>query len=241
MSTSNHWQQIKAIFYSAQGYAPADRASFLKSACGDDEAMRQEVESLLAADETNDDFLGTPAYELMAGVLANEKMEFVAGQEVGPYTILSSLGTGGMGQVYLAQDSRLPRKVALKVLPVDVARDERRVQLFEHEAQAASRLNHPNVCMILEIGTGPDGRRFIAMEHIDGVTLRDLMEQRRLSPAEALDVTIQVAAALAAAHAAGIVHRDIKPENIMLRPDGYIKVLDFGIAKLSETLSPHRD
>jgi len=94
----------------------------------------------------------------------------------------------------------------------------------------------PTVCMILEIGTAPDGRRFIAMEHIDGLTLRDVMEQRRLAPAEALDLAIQVAAALAAAHAAGIVHRDIKPENIMLRPDGYIKVLDFGIAKLNETL-----
>lgn len=236
MSTWNNWQRIKAIFNSAQECAPADRASFLNSACGDDESIRQEVESLLAADETNEDFLGTPAYELMASVLTNEKTEFVTGQEVGPYTILSSLGTGGMGQVYLAQDSRLPRKVALKVLPVEVARDERRVQLFEHEAQAASRLNHPNVCMILEIGTGPDGRRFIAMEHVDGLTLRDLMEQRPLAPAEALDVAIQIAAALAAAHAAGIVHRDIKPENIMLRPDGYIKVLDFGIAKLSENL-----
>ncbi|MDX6497221.1 MAG: eukaryotic-like serine/threonine-protein kinase [Blastocatellia bacterium] len=236
MSTWAHWQRIKAIFHSAQECAPADRASFLDSACGDDGSMRQEVESLLAADETNEDFLGTPAYELMAGILADEKTEFVAGQEVGPYTILSSLGVGGMGQVYLAQDARLPRKVALKLLSMEVARDERRVQLFEHEAQAASRLNHPNVCMILEIGTAPDGRRFIAMEHIDGVTLRDLMERRRLAPAEALDVAIQVAAALAAAHAAGIVHRDIKPENIMLRPDGYIKVLDFGIAKLGESL-----
>jgi len=236
MSTWKQWQQIKAIFHSAQECVPADRASFLNSACGDDESMRQEVESLLAADETNEDFLGTPAYELMAGVLADEKAEFATGQEVGPYTILSSLGAGGMGQVYLAQDSRLPRKVALKVLSAEIARDERRVQRFEHEAQAASRLNHPNVCMILEIGTTRDGRRFIAMENIDGLTLRDLMERRRLGPAAALDVAIQVAAALAAAHAAGIVHRDIKPENIMLRPDGYVKVLDFGIAKLTESL-----
>lgn len=236
MSTWAHWQRIKAIFHSAQECAPADRASFLNSACGDDESMRQEVESLLAADESNENFLGTPAYELMAGVLDNEKDEFVAGQEVGPYTILSSLGVGGMGQVYLAQDARLPRKVALKLLSAEVARDEQRVQRFEHEAQAASRLNHPNVCMILEIGAAPDGRRFIAMEHIDGLTLRDVMERRRLAAAEALDVAIQVAAALAAAHAAGIVHRDIKPENIMLRPDGYVKVLDFGIAKLNESL-----
>ncbi|MFZ0751891.1 MAG: serine/threonine-protein kinase, partial [Pyrinomonadaceae bacterium] len=236
MSTWAHWQRIKAIFHSAQECAPADRASFLDSACGGDDSMRQEVESLLAADETNEDFLRTPAYELMAGILTDEKTEFVAGQEVGSYTILSSLGAGGMGQVYLAQDARLPRKVALKLLSAEVARDERRVQRFEQEAQAASRLNHPNVCMILEIGTAPDGRRFIAMEHIDGLTLRDLMEQRPLAPAEALDLAIQVAAALAAAHAAGIVHRDIKPENLMLRPDGYIKVLDFGIAKLSESL-----
>jgi serine/threonine protein kinase/Tol biopolymer transport system component len=241
MITHEHWQRIKAIFHSAQEYVPADRASFLNSACGDDESIRQEVESLLAADETNEDFLRAPAYELMAGVLADKKAEFVAGQEIGPYTILSSLGAGGMGEVYLAQDSRLPRKVALKVLSADVARDERRVQRFEHEAEALARLNHPNVCMILEIGAMQDGRRFIAMEHIDGMTLRDLMEQRRLAPAEALEVAIQVAAALSAAHAANIVHRDIKPENIMLRPDGYIKVLDFGIAKLNETLSPPGD
>lgn len=241
MSTWAYWQRIKTIFHSAQEYAPADRASFLDRACGDDESMREEVESLLAADEGNEDFLGAPAYELMAGVLADEKTEFVAGQEVGPYTILSSLGAGGMGQVYLAQDARLPRKVALKLLSAEVARDEQRAQRFEHEAQAASRLNHPNVCVILETGTAPDGRRFIAMEHIDGLTLRDLMERRRLAPAEALDVAIQVAAALAAAHAAGIVHRDIKPENIMLRPDGYVKVLDFGIAKLNETLPRRED
>ncbi len=230
MSTRKHWQQIKAIFHSAQDYAPADRASFLDRACGDDYSIRQEVESLLTADETNEDFLGTPAYELMAGVLGDEKTEFVPGQEVGPYKILSSLGHGGTSEVYLAQDSRLPRKVALKVLAAEIARNERWVQRFEHEARAASSLNHPNICMIHEIGTTEDGRRFIAMEHIDGLTLRDVMEQSQLAPAKAVDVAIQVASALAAAHDAGIVHRDIKPENIMLRRDGYVKVLDFGIA-----------
>lgn len=114
MITHEHWQRIKAIFHSAQERAPADRASFLNQACGDDESMRQEVESLLD-DEANEDFLGTPAYELMASVLADEKADFAAGQEVGPYTILSLLGAGGMGEVYLAQDSRLPRQVALKL------------------------------------------------------------------------------------------------------------------------------
>jgi serine/threonine protein kinase/Tol biopolymer transport system component len=238
MITQQRWQQIKAIFHAAQQHAPEERVALLNQACGDDEALRQEVESLLATDESNEDFLATPAYELMAGVLADEKAALVAGQQIGPYTILSSLGEGGMGHVYLAQDARLPRNVALKLLSADVARDERRVQRFEHEAQAASRLNHPNVCMILEIGTAQDGRRFIAMEHIDGVTLRDRIRKRPLLPVEALDVGIQVAAALAAAHAADIVHRDIKPENIMLRFDGFIKVLDFGIAKLDESRSP---
>ena len=213
----------------------------LDQVCGDDESLRQEVESLLANDETNGNFLAAPAYEVMAGALVDDKADLVAGQEIGPYTILSALGAGGMGQVYLAQDSRLPRKVALKLLFADVARDERRVQRFEQEAQAASRLNHPNVCMILEIGTAQDGRRFIAMEHIDGLTLRDLMERRRLLPAEALDVGIQVATALAVAHTTEIVHRDIKPENIMVRRDGFIKVLDFGIAKLNESPSRQED
>ncbi len=121
--------------------------------------MRQEVESLLTADETNEDFLGAPAYELMAGVLADEKAEFRAGQVVGPYTILSSLGAGGMGEVYLAKDARLGRKVALKLLPFDFARDHGRVRRFEQEARAASALNHPNVCVIHEIGNATAWRK----------------------------------------------------------------------------------
>ncbi len=241
MITQEHWQRIKAIFHSAQECAPADRASFLNSACGDDESIRQEVESLLAADATNEDFLCAPAYELMAGVLADKKAEFVAGQEVGPYTILSSLGAGGMGEVYLAKDKRLGRKVALKLLPINIARDYRRVRRFEQEARAASALNHPNVCTIHEIGETDNGRQFIAMEYINGLTLRDRMAKKRMKLLEAVNVAAQVAWALEAAHAAGIVHRDIKPENIMLREDGYVKVLDFGIAKLNERLSKLND
>jgi eukaryotic-like serine/threonine-protein kinase len=241
MISQERWQQIKAIFISAQQCTPAERSAMLDKVCGDDDSLRQEVESLLANDETGGNFLAAPAYEVMAGGLVDDETDLAAGQEIGPYTILSALGAGGMGQVYLAQDSRLPRKVALKLLFADVARDDRRVQRFEQEAQAASRLNHPNVCMILEIGTAQDGRRFIAMEHIDGLTLRDLMERRRLLPAEALDVGIQVATALAVAHATDIVHRDIKPENIMVRRDGFVKVLDFGIAKLNESPSRQGD
>jgi serine/threonine protein kinase/Tol biopolymer transport system component len=233
MITPERWQRVKAIFLSAQSSAPAERAAFLDQACNGDEVIRGEVESLLAADSTNDDFLSTPAYELAAEMLADEKPEFVAGQTVGPYAILSLLGTGGMGEVYLAHDARLDRQIALKVISPNFARDEARVRRFDQEARAASALNHPNVCVIHEVGTTKDGRHFMAMEFIDGVTLRRRMSQRKLTLKEVLDVAAQVAWALEAAHAASIVHRDIKPENIMVRRDGYVKVLDFGIAKLS--------
>jgi serine/threonine protein kinase len=237
MITRERWQRIKAIFDSAQACAPAERASFLDKACGGDESVRREVESLLAADASNEDFLGAPAYEFAAGMLAEREPEFAAGQQIGRYTILSVLGSGGMGEVYLAQDERLGRQIALKLISADFARDEKRVRRFEQEASAALRINHPNVCVIHEIGITKDGRHFIAMEHIEGMTLRDRMTLRQLLPAEALQVAIQVVAALEAAHAAGIVHREIKPENIMLRRDGFIKVLDLGLAKLSEKLS----
>ena len=138
-----------------------------------------------------------------------------------------------MGEVYLAQDTRLGRKIALKLLPPEFTIDAERVQRFEQEARAASALSHPNVCVIHEIGDTEDGRRFITMEYIEGITLRQRMAQKRLTLMEALDVAAQIAAGLAAAHAAGIVHRDIKPENVMLRDDGLVKVLDFGLAKLT--------
>lgn len=233
MTRQERWQRIKAIFLSAQSSAPAKRATFLDEACGGDEFIRSEVESLLAADATNDDFLNAPAYELAAGMLADGNSEFVAGQVVGPYTILSLLGCGGMGEVYLARDTRLPRQIALKLISAEFARDQARVSRFEQEARAASALNHPNVCVIHEVGTTADGRHFMAMEYIDGVTLRRRMSQNKLTLKEVLDVAAQVAWALEAAHAEGIIHRDIKPENIMLRRDGYVKVLDFGIAKLN--------
>ena len=233
MITPERWQRVKAIFLSAQSSAPAERAAFLDQACNGDEVIRGEVESLLAADSTNDDFLSAPAYELAAEMLADEEPEFVAGQTVGPYEILSLLGSGGMGEVYLAHDARLDRQIALKVISPNFARAEARVRRFDQEARAASALNHPNVCVIHEVGTTKDGRHFMAMEFIDGVTLRRRMSQRKLTLKEVLDVAAQVAWALQAAHAAGIVHRDIKPENIMVRRDGYVKVLDFGIAKLS--------
>jgi serine/threonine protein kinase/tetratricopeptide (TPR) repeat protein len=155
------------------------------------------------------------------------------GSIIGRYKVLSPLGAGGMGEVYLAEDTTLGRRVALKILPLHSSADEDRLRRFEQEARSASALNHPNIITIHEVGS-QDGARFIATEFIEGETLRKRLKQTPLTPREAVDVAIQVASALAAAHQAGIIHRDIKPENVMLRPDGYVKVLDFGIVKLTE-------
>src|SRR6185503_18472120 len=239
MITHDKWQRIKEIFQSAQEKTPTERLEFLDEVCGDDEFIREEVEALLTADDSNADFLSAPAYEFAAGMLSDqepEASEFANGQEVGRYKILCPLGAGGMGQIYLAQDEQLGRKIALKMIARAFATDPRRVQRFQQEARAASALNHPNVCVIHETGVTENNRHFIAMEHIQGITLRDKLTREHITPLDALHIARQVADALGAAHAAGIVHRDIKPENIMLRPDGYVKVLDFGLAKLTEVL-----
>jgi serine/threonine protein kinase/Tol biopolymer transport system component len=232
--TSERWQHIDELFHATLECAPEKRAAFLDQACLDDIDLRKEVESLLSSHERDGGFLDIPAYELAAGFLTEALGGLTAGQQIGPYKILGPLATGGMGEVYLAQDHRLGRKIALKLLPTDFARDEHRVRRFAQEARAASALNHPNVCVIYEVGKTSDGRHFIAMEHIDGITLRERINQGPLNLIEALGMAEQIAAALSAAHAAGVIHRDIKPENIMVRKDGYVKVLDFGLAKLSE-------
>ncbi|MEK6299285.1 MAG: protein kinase [Acidobacteriota bacterium] len=160
------------------------------------------------------------------------------GSIIGRYKILSPLGVGGMGEVYLAEDTTLGRRVALKILPSHSGTDEDRLRRFEQEARSASALNHPNIITIHEVGS-QDGARFIATEFIEGETLRKRVKKSPLSPREAVDVAVQIASALAAAHQAGIIHRDIKPENVMLRPDGYVKVLDFGIVKLTEKFADY--
>ena len=161
------------------------------------------------------------------------------GTRVSHYKVVSALGAGGMGEVYLAEDTRLHgRKVALKLLRRDLTGERDRLERFEQEAYAASGLNHPNILTIYEIGQeGP--AHFIATEFVDGSTLRERAGRSPLSVREALRVCEQVASALAAAHEAGIVHRDVKPENVMLRPDGYVKLLDFGLAKLDEKRAAH--
>src|SRR5882724_6356523 len=156
------------------------------------------------------------------------------------YSIVRKIGAGGMGEVYLAQDKKLDRKVALKILPDEVASNQERMRRFVQEAKAASALNHPNIITIYEIDE-IDSRHFIATEFIDGETLRQRMKHGHLKVNDLLEIATQAAGALAAAHAAGIVHRDIKPENIMVRRDGYIKVLDFGLAKLTEPVGAIAD
>src|SRR5437588_1245136 len=160
-------------------------------------------------------------------------MAIQAGTHFGRYEIRSPIGAGGMGEVYLAHDAQLDRPVALKLLPSDVTQDADRLRRFQQEARATSALNHPNILTIYEIGEA-DGTHFIATEFIDGTTLRDQMARERMKIDEILDVSIQVASALAAAHEAGIIHRDIKPENIMLRRDRMVNAYDFGLAKLTE-------
>src|SRR5437899_144974 len=160
-------------------------------------------------------------------------MTIAAGTKLGRYEIRSQLGAGGMGEVFLAQDTKLDRKVALKILPPEFAEDAERMRRFVQEAKAASALNHPNIITIHEIGES-DGVHYIATEFIDGTTLGDRLADHSLTLSEVLAIAAQIARAIQAAHEAGIVHRDIKPGNVMLRRDGYLKVLDFGIAKLTE-------
>lgn len=233
--TPERWQQAKEIFKSALELEPGKRAAFLSEVCAGDESMRRELESLLASLDQGESFLETPAFRIAADDDANLSVELEPGRELGNYEILKRIGEGGMGEVYLGRDTNLGRYVALKILPAVFTNDEGRLRRFEQEARAASALNHPNILTIHEIRKA-DSIHFIATEFIDGVTLREYTAKQPLKPGEALDIAAHIASALAAAHTAGVVHRDIKPENVMRRRDGIIKVLDFGIAKL--TLNP---
>lgn len=230
------WAQIEQVYHAALECASDDRTPFLKSACQDDEELRREVESLLAYDEQAQHFIDAPPDTIAAEMLAAEESSELVGGNVSHYQVLSLLGRGGMGEVYLAHDTNLGRKVALKLLPEQFTRDSDHVRRFEREAAAASALNHPNILTIHEIGTTDDSH-FIVSEFVEGRTLRQQIANHAPELNSTLEIGIQVASALAAAHAAGITHRDIKPENVMVRPDGLVKVLDFGLAKLLETQS----
>jgi len=228
-----HWQQIKLLLHSALERAPVEWPAFLDEACAGNSALRSQLEALLASHERTNDFIEMPAFEVMADMLTDEQQESLVGLTIGRYQILELLGAGGMGKVYLAQDKHLLRKVALKTLPGYLTRDEELVRRFQREARSVSALNHPNILTIHEIGE-VDSCHFIVTEFIEGETLRQRLTRGPLKIEPALDIGSQVASALCAAHQVGITHRDIKPENIMLREDGIVKVLDFGLAKLTE-------
>jgi serine/threonine protein kinase len=225
------WEQIKILLQSALEREPDKRSAFLAAACAGDESLRKEVEAYIISYNHAGAFIEDPAFEMMADSLAENKTESLSGQALDHYTIREQLGAGGMGEVYLAEDTRLGRKVALKLLPPFFTADDERLRRFQQEARAASALNHPNIVTIYEIGQ-IDSHHFIAAEFVEGDTLRQRMMRTPMLIAELLGVATQIASALTAAHQYGIVHRDIKPENIMLREDGIVKVLDFGLAKL---------
>ncbi len=229
--TPQRWQQIKTLLQAALDRDPSEREAFLDDVCAGDPGLRAEVEALIDSHAHSGDFIESPAYEVLADSLT--QTDLVPGTTIGPYEIVRRLGSGGMGDIYLAEDTRLGRKVALKALPAHFTKDAERVRRFQLEAKAASALSHPNIITIYEIGQ-LDHLHYIVFEFIDGQTLRQRMTNAPLTIAEALQVASSVAAALLGAHEAGIVHRDVKPENIMMRADGLVKMLDFGLAKLTE-------
>ena len=236
MIPSDRWRQVKALFAEALDRAPDARPAFLAAACPHDAALRHEVEELLAADAKAASFIEEPAM-LVPGASAPDVMAMPSlhvGDRLGPYEIVEFVGAGGMGEVYKARDPRLGRYVAVKVL-VAAAQGHAALARFDREARSASALNHPNIVTIYDIGgasSGLESVAYIAMELVEGCTLRNLLSGGALPTDQLLDIAVQIADALAAAHSKGIVHRDLKPENIMIGGDGRVKILDFGLARV---------
>ena len=229
---SDRWNRIEDLYYSALELDAGDRETFLEQQSLGDESLKDEVLSLLASADRQDSFMEEPAVPLALEVLRSERTGLV-GKTIARYRIVDVLGHGGMGEVYLAHDPSLNRKVALKLLPATITDNRLRVLRFQQEARAASAIAHPNVAHIYEIGEA-NGLHYITMEYVKGATLRELLKTKALDEAKALEISKQVCNALAAAHKAGVIHRDIKPENIVVTDDGHVKVLDFGLAKLIE-------
>jgi serine/threonine protein kinase len=227
------WLHVRKIFDDALGHKPEERPRFVRKACGGDKSLFHEVESLLSSLDGAESFMETPAVAMVADVIDAETKKLETGKRFGHYEILRQIGTGGMGDVYLAKDTTLDRNVAVKILNEKFSKDESNLKRFFAEAKAASALNHPNILIIHEVVVTEDAH-YIVSEFIEGKTLREVRREKPLNLPEILDISNQIASALCAAHEARLVHRDIKPENIMIRPDGYVKILDFGLAKLVE-------
>jgi len=225
--TPERWEQIHDVLQKALELAPGERSAFLERACSLDQSLRQEVETLLASsDDVLSSFLQSSA----------PRVTLTPGTKLGEYEVKSLLGSGGMGEVYRARDSRLGRDVAIKVLPSFVSSDASRLRRFEQEARAAAALNHPNILAVYQMGTY-EGAPYLVSELLEGETLREPMKRGRLSVRRAIDYGVQIARGLAAAHEKGIVHRDLKPENLFVTKDTRVKILDFGLAKLTQPQS----
>ncbi len=230
---AERYKKIDEVFDVALELEAGERAVYLQQICGSDTELRREVEALFEARSAVGNFIQTPAFEEAARDLADHQPQTLIGHFIKHYKILALAGRGGMGEVYIAEDTQLGRNVALKILPPQFTREAERIARFQRESRSASALNHPNIITIHEIGHDRN-THFIVTEYIEGDTLRKKIRDGKLSLKETVEITLQIASALEAAHSAGIIHRDIKPENIMIRRDGYVKVLDFGLAKLTE-------
>lgn len=230
---SDRWRQIETLYHSARGKKPEDLTSYLELACGADEELRREIESLLAQEERAVKFLETDEPGAFGSAVAGS---VPAGEQIGPYVILDFLQKGGMGEVYRARDVRLDRTVAIKFLPRAVAAAPDALERFQREVRAASALNHPRICTVHDVGEH-QSRPFFVMELLEGQSLRDRIAGKVMAIPEVTDLGMQICDALQAAHAKGIIHRDIKPANIFVTSSGQIKILDFGLAKLAA--KPH--
>ena len=218
------WQNAKEIFDRALDLRPEELEGYLRSACDGDIDLRHEVENLLGSYKS--DFMEVPN---LAKLNSNDG-QLPVGTRLGRYEVIRLLGAGGMGEVYLAQDTKLDRKIAIKLMAAEFGEEVEKLGRFTQEARAAAALNHPNIAHVYEIGK-TDGVNFIAMEYVDGETLGSWLSRNRPNISRQIEVAAQAAGALAAAHAAGIVHRDIKPDNLMIAPGPQLKILDFGLAK----------